>query len=450
LSINADGSKTEKEFLPGRFFVCLEPSYLKNQINTTGKEKEHNSMYSLIQVKTLLCGRDPARSLPLGRGFLLIPLILVCFALHVQAAPNALPAPTPDGCYPGFTTAEGCNALKNLTTGAGNTGVGWFSLFFAGASNFNTGLGGGALVLNTGDSNTATGAAALLLNGAGTRNTANGTDALVFNATGDFNDAVGAFALFNNTDGFSNNAVGDSALFANIHGAGNTAVGDLALQNNDLSGAATANLNTAVGAEALFGAAAGMDGDSNNAVGFQALTVNGAGGFNEAMGVLALGANVDGAANVAVGDTALGGNAHGSFNTIVGDQAGATLEGDDNIYIGATSGSGVTSESGTIRIGDPTFVSACFVAGIFGQTATGGLPVVVDANGKLGTVPAGVSMNELLEDHCVVQELKATAEKQQATIALLTATLREQATQIQKVSAQIEMIRPAPQMVENR
>src|SRR6266446_59009 len=86
-------------------------------------------------------------------------------------------SPAPDGCYPGFTTAEGCNALRHLTTGAGNTGVGWYSLFFAGASNYNTGVGAGTLVLNTGDSNTAVGTAALLLNTSGTQNTAVGTNA---------------------------------------------------------------------------------------------------------------------------------------------------------------------------------------------------------------------------------------------------------------------------------
>src|SRR5438067_5663364 len=96
-----------------------------------------------------------------------IPLVLVCFALRVQAAPNALPTPfpgtNPDGCYPGFTTAEGCNALAGLTSGAGNTGIGWFSLFSAGSSSFSTGVGGGALALNHADSNTAVGAAAMLL-----------------------------------------------------------------------------------------------------------------------------------------------------------------------------------------------------------------------------------------------------------------------------------------------
>jgi len=32
--------------------------------------------------------------------------------------------PPPDGDYPNFTTAEGQNALENLTTGAANTAVG--------------------------------------------------------------------------------------------------------------------------------------------------------------------------------------------------------------------------------------------------------------------------------------------------------------------------------------
>src|SRR2546430_16330329 len=96
----------------------------------------------------------------------------------MQAAPQVLPTPipgNPDGCYPGFTTAEGCKALHNLTSGAGNTGVGWYSLFGTSTGNFSTGIGAGTLVLNNGDSNTAGGAAALLLNIGGTRNTAFGT-----------------------------------------------------------------------------------------------------------------------------------------------------------------------------------------------------------------------------------------------------------------------------------
>src|SRR5439155_12096211 len=90
--------------------------------------------------------------------------VLACLAFlpQIKAAPQV--APPPDGCYPGFTTAEGCNALRFLSTGAGNTGIGWYSLYLDTSGNYNTGVGAGTLVLNTADSNTAVGAAALLLN----------------------------------------------------------------------------------------------------------------------------------------------------------------------------------------------------------------------------------------------------------------------------------------------
>ena len=51
-------------------------------------------------------------------------------------------------------------------------------------------------------------------------------------------------------------------------------------------------------------------------------------------------------------------------------------------------------------------------------------------------------LNEFLKEHSTVQELKKE-------IATLTATVKEQASQIQKVSAQVQMSRPAPQMVNN-
>src|SRR5215510_5504305 len=86
---------------------------------------------------------------------------LVCFA----SLPNVEGVvPPPDGGYPNFTTAEGTNALKNLTSGTGNTGVGWSSLLNVSTGSFNTATGAGTLVLNTVNENTATGAAALLRN----------------------------------------------------------------------------------------------------------------------------------------------------------------------------------------------------------------------------------------------------------------------------------------------
>jgi hypothetical protein len=412
-------------------------------------------MYPLNQLKTLVsCGRDPARSLPLRRGFLLIPLMLVCFAFsqNAQSAPAPETPDPPPGQLGGvLNTADGTNALDNVTTGAANAAFGWFSLFAETTASFNTGCGAATLVLNNADSNTAVGTAALLLNAAGagvdtgTQNVAVGTAAMVNNTGGDldfdgsFNDAVGAFALNQNTTGSSNNAFGNSALFSNIIGSANTALGDVALASNDNTGAGLGNSNTAVGVGALF---SNTDGDSNNAVGFDALGGNSDGLFNNAVGFGAMADNVSGAGNVAVGDS-----------------AGAGVEGDFNIYIGAFAGPDPAGpEDETIRIGD-VFNTDCYIGGIFGATATGGLPVVVNSDGKLGTVPAGspLSMKEILKERQVVQELKATTERQAAVIALqegqikaLTAGLREQADQIQKVSAQLEMVRPTPRVVENR
>ena len=109
---------------------------------------------------------------------------IACFGLLPQMqAPRKLSRHR-TGAIPGSRQQKAANALQNLTTGAANTGVGWRSLFSAGASNFNTGVGAGTLVLNTADSNTAVGAAAMLLNTTGTKNTAVGTAALVYNDSG--------------------------------------------------------------------------------------------------------------------------------------------------------------------------------------------------------------------------------------------------------------------------
>ena len=78
----------------------------------------------------------------------LITFALVCFSLFPKAHGVV---PPPDGGYPGFTTAEGTNALFSLTTGSANTAVGWFSLFSDTEGSFNTATGAGALLFNTAD-----------------------------------------------------------------------------------------------------------------------------------------------------------------------------------------------------------------------------------------------------------------------------------------------------------
>ena len=159
-------------------------------------------------------------------------LSLVAFLCLLSAGHQAQAlSPAPDGCYPNFTTAEGCNALNFLSSGAGNTGVGWRSLFSNTTANFNTGLGAGTLLLNTGDSNTALGAAALLLNTTATQNTAVGTAALLSNDSdsmglGNNNTAVGGTALQSNIDGSENTAVGTGAGQNIVNGFNNTYVGN--------------------------------------------------------------------------------------------------------------------------------------------------------------------------------------------------------------------------------
>jgi hypothetical protein len=320
--------------------------------------------------------------------FTTIFLALACFGLlpQIEAAPQV--APAPDGCYPGFTTAEGCNALQFLGAGAGNTGLGWYSLYLVGGGNFNTGVGAGTLVLNTADSNTAVGAAALLLNTTGTQNVAVGTDALVYNDSGSNNNAFGAFALFNNMDGVANNAFGTDALLENIHASDNTAVGHSALFNNDITGNNVAVDNTAVGAQALF---SNSDGDSNTAVGFQALYDNDTGTQNTAVGNSALLNNDFGNQNVAIGDDSLLNNVSASGNTVVGAVAGSNIvAGSFNTYIGEAV-AGAVDESHTVRIADnlPSAlgVSACFIGGIVSTVQSGaGIDSVTIrlADGRLG------------------------------------------------------------------
>src|SRR6202030_4432066 len=91
-----------------------------------------------------------------SRSALLCLLLLIgCFEFLPKAQAVS---PPPDGGYPGGNTAEGDNALLNLTTGGEfNTAVGFYSLQAVTDGQLNTAIGAGTLALNTGDHNTATG-----------------------------------------------------------------------------------------------------------------------------------------------------------------------------------------------------------------------------------------------------------------------------------------------------
>jgi uncharacterized coiled-coil protein SlyX len=58
-------------------------------------------------------------------------------------------------------------------------------------------------------------------------------------------------------------------------------------------------------------------------------------------------------------------------------------------------------------------------------------------------------LNEFLKEHREVAELKSTVAEQGKGMEAMAAQLKEQASQIQKVSAQLEASKPAPQTVKN-
>ena len=385
------------------------------------------------------------------------PLVITLLVLFFALVPNARAvSPPPDGGYPGGNTAEGHLALLGLTTGTYNTAVGVYSLLSNTTGIFNTGIGAGALFANTtAEQNTATGAGALFSHTTGNGNTANGTFALFSDISGQLNTATGAGALFSNTGG-------------PFPGSFNTADGATALYNN------TGGDNTATGAGALQGNTTGND-------------------------------------NTANGLNALLNNTTGNNNTAVGRSAGAQqTTGSNNVYIGANIG-GTAGESDT-----------CYITSIFGQTSSGGIPVLINANHKVGTTtsskrfkedikamgpvsealfslkpvtfrykkeidPAGISqwglvaedvekvnpdlvvrdkegkpysvrydqvnamlLNEFLKEHKKVEEQADTIAELKKEMATVVAHAKEQDSEIQRVSAQLEESKPAPQTVANK
>jgi trimeric autotransporter adhesin len=343
---------------------------------------------------------------------LLIPLVLACFALlpNIQAeTPVLLPAPAPDGGYPGHNTAEGFHALFNRTIGNWNSAFGDSALFHDTTGTANTALGYNALFNNVdGNGNTGNGTFTLFSNTGGDGNTALGNSALYKNTTGNSNTAMGASALYSNTTGSSNIAVGQGSLGHNTTGDANTAIGFQALAANTATGnvavgySAAFNTNsgsgnTAVGAFALLGNLAGVN---NTAIGANALLQN-RGGGNTAMGKDALWGNRVGQANVAVGQGALASNTFSDNNTAIGFQALIMSDGGANVALGFRAGSnlsfgdnnnidianeGITGDANTIRIG-AGLQTKTFIAGIRGRTTgnANAIPVLIDSAGQLGT-----------------------------------------------------------------
>jgi len=395
-------------------------------------------------------------------------------------------------------TAIGSNALFSNTTGFFNTAIGSRALFSNTEGGENTATGFHALFYNTtGFNNTATGFA-LGNNTTGSQNTGNGHGALALNTTASNNTATGYFALFSNRTAGNNTATGANALFYNQEGRNNTANGFEAMFNN-LGGN-----NTATGFQALFN---NNLGNANTASGADALLMNNDGSQNTATGANALRSNTTGSNNIAVGANAGRNLTTGDSNIDIGNQG---VAGDSGaIRIGTASAQTATFIAGIYgtTIGNGVLVtigprgklgtlqsSARFKEAIkpmdkaseailalkpvtfrykeeldpdkmpqFGLVAeevekVNRDLVVRDGDGKVSTVRYeavnAMLLNEFLKEHRKVQELEAIAAKQEATAAnqqkeikALTASFKEQVSQIQKVSAALEVSKPAPQTV---
>jgi Chaperone of endosialidase len=414
------------------------------------------------------------RSVP-RLALLLIPLVVTCFA-PLRTAQGVVPPP--DGGYPGFTTAEGTKALFNLTTGSANTAIGWYSLETVTTGSFNTGVGAGTLVLNSGDQNTATGVAALLLNTTGGFNTATGTASLVYNDTGSYNTAIGDRALFNNTTGDHNTAVGTAglgggpALFNNTIGRFNTAVGGAALASNT-----EGDDNTAIGAGAL---ADNIGGDENVAVGLNALN-NSTGNNNVALGNYAGFGATTGSNNVYIGNQ-IEGTAGESNACYIGSIFGQTASnGGTAVYVDASNKLGTltsskrfkediqamgTASEALFALKPVTFHyqkeidPACkSQLGLVAEEVEKVNPdlVVRDKEGKPYSVRYdqvnAMLLNEFLKEHRKNEEQGATIARQRKDFDAVLAQQQKQidalTAGLQKVSAQIEASKPAPQVVNN-
>jgi hypothetical protein len=359
-----------------------------------------------------------------NRNTIITTILLGCFGLLPWA--HAV-VPSPDGGYPNFTTAEGQNALFSLTTGAANTAVGWFSLWSNAEGSFNTATGAGSLLFNTADENTAFGAAALLFNTTGTQNTAAGAVALLYNTEGFANTGIGFQALSSNTEGNNNTATGVLALFNNTTGAANTANGGLALFSN-----ITGTGNTALG----YFAGADITGVGNVCIGEGVEGEAGVDGRTYIRNVNTLtqdfSAGVNDYVTVRLSDGRLG------HTAVVSSQRYKQ----DIKPLAAASQALYALKPVSFRLKKEFDASQALGFGLIAEEVEKVDPALVYRNDK-GQVESvryemvnAMLLNEFLKEHRSVVELKKE-------IAALTTTVKEQAAQIRKVSAQIEMSKVA-------
>ena len=396
----------------------------------------------------------------------------------------------------------GDNALDSITTGINNTAVGKDALTDNTSGFYNTAVGSGALANNTtGNFNMAIGTEALNQNN-GNFNLAIGFRVGYLNTTGRHLTGIGAAALRNNTIGEFNTAIGADALRENTTTSSNAVVGDGAL--TAFNGTTTNDgANTALGSIALNALTSGQE---NVAVGRRALENSTSGSNNVAVGWRAGDGVLTGDGNTCLGNNTCTNNSSADNVVCIGDNA-AGENFSNRAYIpnvGQFTQNFVlgTVEFVTVRLSDgklghtvssrrykediklmgdsseliyklkpvsfrykktPEYQGDNLDYGLIAEDVAEIDPKLAIRDGK-GQIESlrymaiyNMMLNEFLKEHKKVEEqqasiadLKSTVALQQKGMEVLTAQLKEQATQIQKVSAQLEASKPAPKVVANK
>src|SRR5438034_6708330 len=423
---------------------------------------------------------------------------LVCFGL-CQQVQSATDTPDP-GSLPTSNTADGQGALGSLTTGLYNSAFGFLSVLSLSDANFDTGVGAGALLVDNGGSNTAVGAGALFSNTTGSDNTAVGAFALFNSTTAGLNVAVGDSALvsFNGTTAFdgANTALGSIALSAETSGEEIVAVARLALASigsgsNNVAVAWRAGDNYTGGEtnNICIGSSTGGTAGESNAIrigdnstsggidvvnnstlanvvtigpglstqGITILTLLGFGSVSIGNGLQ----TTAGASTCFIGGIFNQTPVAGSHGVVVGPNnqlADATLSSRrfkkdiapiDKMSEGILALRPVTFHWKTDNTNEPEFgLVAEEVAQVNLDWITRN-PQGEISGVRYETIPI-LLLNEFLKEHKKVEDLKSTVALQQKEMQVLTAQLKEQAAQIQKVSTQLEASKPAPKVVANK
>lgn len=190
--------------------------------------------------------------------------------------------------------------------------------------------------------------------------------------SGTANIAVGDGALDALTTGSNNVGVGLNAL-----GSCTTGIDNVAIGSNTLNGLTTSVRCVAIGFDALQN----CDGTSNVGLGYHSGQLLTSGTNNLCLGTLSLNALLTGSSNVAIGASA-GANYTGSESS--------------NVLIGQNV-TGTAGESNAIRIGTSS-ATLCVIGGISGKTSSGGVAVLVNASGVLGTITSSIRFKEDVEN----------------------------------------------------